>query len=452
MAPTSTPIDNPPMPIACAGDVTEICGAPGYGLVYRGSPPASSVLSGTPTTAVPTSTGSATVVIQITTIDSLGSTTVETNAATSSGAYRGSVTSIPDMSTTNLSGPTIVGSDTAVTSVMGQSDQSTTVAATTSSATGPLAAASTPGNSSSIPPIAAGSSSSAALGVLSTTTVGQAPSVASSVISSVAPSVASSIVSSSSYLPALSTPKPSIAPSPTVPAGATGAAEPTLIAVPSCPASGPNSNNTRYVDLFDHTYDIRCGIDIVGSHGTSAHADTFLRCLQYCDLLDGCVGVTYVDIINQYNNNTNCNSYYTFQGYSSVSQQVNGVLYSGVNIHGPSYGVVDPSSGENSTNDLCAPPVTYDYGPDVYGSCYQIDCGRTINQGTGGTLLAPTVLSSLLGCSLYCSFYNTCVSVTWTGPFVAGQSTANCFPKSTYNTTVATIEAGTEYAYNGKCP
>lgn len=380
-----------------------------------------------------TPTGSVTNVNQISTTESMGSTTVEMSTATSSGPDQGLVTVVSDMATTDLLSSTVVEPITAVIPVAGQSDQSTTAAVETSSAAGSVAAASTPGIPSLIASPAAATSSSTAPGALPTTP-------------------GSLINSSSSDLPAAYTPVPSMAASPTVPAATTGAVEPTLIAVPSCPASGPNSNNTRYVDLFDNTYDIRCGIDVVSSQRTSAHADTFLRCLQYCDLLDGCVGVTYVDTINKYNNNTNCNSYYTFEGYSSVSQQVDGYLYSGVNIHGPSYGVVDPSSGQNTTDDLCAAPITNDYGPDVYGACYQIDCDQTINQGTGGALLAPTVLSSLLACSLYCSFYNNCVSVTWNGPFVAGQSAPNCFPKSTYNTTVATAEVGTEYAFNGKCP
>lgn len=424
------------MQIACAGDVTEICGAPGFGIVYRGSPPSSSAILDTPTVPVPTSTGSVTIVNQVSTTNSLNSTTVDTSTATSAGPDQGLVTVVSDINTTNLPSSTVVETSTAVTSAAGQSDQSTAATAETSSAASSVAAASTPGTSSLINSAAAATSSATAAGALSTTVAGQA----------------SSSNSSSGYLPVSITPEPSTAASPTIPAGTTGAVEPTLIAVPSCPASGPGSNNTRYVDLFDNTYDIRCGIDVVGSQRTSAHADTFLRCLQYCDLLDGCVGVTYVDTINKYNNNTNCNAYYTFDGYSFISQQVDAGLHSGVNVHGPSYGVVDPSTGQNTTDDLCAAPVTNDYGPDVYGSCYQIGCDQTINQGTGGSLLAPTVLSSLLGCSLYCSFYNTCVSVTWTGPFVAGQITANCFPKSTYNTTAATLEVGTEYAFNGKCP
>ena len=102
---------------------------------------------------------------------------------------------------------------------------------------------------------------------------------------------------------------------------------------PDCTANPPIGNYTRYIDQFASTYDIRCGLRVDGDRAdTATHADSFVRCLQYCSLLDKCVAVTYRDGNNADNDNSNCYPYYTFRGYNTTASTS---LHSGVNVDGP---------------------------------------------------------------------------------------------------------------------
>ena len=220
---------------------------------------------------------------------------------------------------------------------------------------------------------------------------------------------------------------------PTTPAGQGGqtgtgtgggsSAEPTLTN-PACPAN----NNTRYTDVFGTTFEVKCGRNIDGDNLYAAHADTFGKCVEYCDILSGCAAVTYLDGAGV--TQSNCYPYSTFRYYDDRAG-ADGV-FSGVPVNGGT------TTGANSNQQLC----TQDDGQsitDAFGNSYTIGCNKTI---TGNDLLA-TVAHTLDGCLTYCSTYNTCVAVTFTGYPVASNQ-ANCYPKSTSGTVSA--QDGIQYA------
>jgi len=204
--------------------------------------------------------------------------------------------------------------------------------------------------------------------------------------------------------------------------------EPTITHEPACPAD----NNTRYSDIFSTTYDVRCGLQIVGNSGYPAHADTFAKCLEYCDILGGCAGVTYNN--GAASTDANCFPYTSFSGYNNNAGTS---LYSGVATNGP-------TTGSASNMVLCPQDNGANY-TDTFGNQYLIGCDLNIaGSGPNGINLRGAVAPSLDGCLLYCSIYSTCAAVDFTG-YPPPTNAANCFPKYTISGS-ATTAAGTQYA------
>ena len=208
----------------------------------------------------------------------------------------------------------------------------------------------------------------------------------------------------------------------TTPTSGTGttSAEPT-VATAFC----PSNNNTRFTDVFGTTFEVRCGLQVDGNNAHPAHADTFAKCLEYCDILEGCAAVTYQDGASAVN--SNCYPYSSFRYYSTAGPAG---LFSGVPVNGP-------TTGGGVNNQLC-PQDNQTTFPDRFGNTYNIGCDQTI---TGSDLYA-TVADTLEGCLTYCSTYNTCVAVTWTG--VTTGNGANCYPKSSSGT--VSYQGGIQYA------
>ena len=209
---------------------------------------------------------------------------------------------------------------------------------------------------------------------------------------------------------------------------ATPSPEPTITHNPACPAD----NNTQFTDIFSTTYDIRCGLSIVGTQGYSAHADNFPKCLEFCDILGGCAGVTYVDPVT--NTDANCLPYTAFTGYGTAAN-IN--TYSGVSINGP-------TSKSASSMALCPVDNGANY-TDTFGVQYGIGCDQSLPgtgpQGAGGPSLVNTNAPNLDGCLLYCSIYTGCVAVD----FTTAQVSINCQPL--FNVTGPAIAAtGSQYA------
>lgn len=208
-----------------------------------------------------------------------------------------------------------------------------------------------------------------------------------------------------------------------------GGAEPTVESpYPSCVQSASYvGNNTKYIDYFGYTYDIRCNLDLQSMPtDNDAHAESFEDCLEYCSLLTDCAAVTYQDAPYHPNNLSNCYPKWTFGGYTPSA--ADGV-YSGVNVNGASPGTLENQNLCTSNNNQGA---SYDGGTyyDDYGSAWTIGCDSTLAI-TGAAALATTVTDTLASCVDYCSRYDSCDMVNWTGPHVNGTlDDPNCFPAS----------------------
>jgi len=189
--------------------------------------------------------------------------------------------------------------------------------------------------------------------------------------------------------------------------------------------SCPQNNNTRFTDVFGTTYDVKCGVDVIGSNLHVAHADSYAQCLEFCDILEGCAGVTFLDSTSS--TSSNCYPYASFASYSYTSEVT---LYSGIPVNGPSTG--------SNYNDVLCPQYNGTQYVDTFGKTYNISCGFNY----GGSDLYATVTNTLEGCLTYCTTYNTCVGVDWSGP-VSGTG-ANCYPKSALTT--VTVQDQTQYA------
>lgn len=196
--------------------------------------------------------------------------------------------------------------------------------------------------------------------------------------------------------------------------------DPTINHLPVC----NGDNNTQYTDIFAANYDVKCGISLDGQQGLAAHADAFVDCMEYCDILEGCAAVTFLP--NPEVDDANCYPYLEFYGYDYSTTTD---LWSAVPTDGP-------TTGEDFTQDLCRTTNDYDsYNQSVYtdlfGNNYFIGCNESVNgAGYGGHDMASTVTTTLLGCVTYCSTYQHCTGLDWIG-FVLGQNQANCFPKAT---------------------
>lgn len=182
---------------------------------------------------------------------------------------------------------------------------------------------------------------------------------------------------------------------------------PTITSNPVC----PDNNNTRYTDVFGFTHHIRCGLGIVGDASYAAHADSFSNCLNYCDLLGGCAGVTYTD--GAASNASNCKPYTSFEGYSPSTSIGS---YSGVPINGA-------TNTEGQLN-VCGIGYNQTSYMDTFGKSYFIGCNQKMGSSRA---LYSMVTDTLEGCLTYCSLYSGCVGVGFTG-YPVRTDTPNCFP------------------------
>lgn len=226
---------------------------------------------------------------------------------------------------------------------------------------------------------------------------------------------------------------------------ATGTSTGVFSPTPSNILSCSGSNNTQYTDEFNTSYNITCGLDIIGLNAVASHADTFDKCISFCDILSGCAGVTYQT--SSASTDSTCHPYSSFNGYSSIPGPSG--LLAAIPAKG---GLVNTTF---SYDQLCPGSVGKNF-TDRYGVTYIIGCNEVIS----GTELPSTILRSLNACLLYCSLFSEgCAAVTFTGyPPELGRSgavearkrqenPANCFPKSsTGPVEVIVPQTGASYA------
>jgi len=109
--------------------------------------------------------------------------------------------------------------------------------------------------------------------------------------------------------------------------------------------------------------------------------------------------------------------------------------------------VAGPSTGADFSQNLCSFSNSYNgmNFTDETGSTYFIGCNQNLPGPTGatGADLKPYEAGTLLGCMTYCSLYQTCVGVDYSG-YNAAQNQVNCYPKNAVGTAVAA--QGTSYA------
>ena len=388
----------------CAGNGAECCGAPGgYALLYRFTPYA---------------VGSAGVAYS--SMTSFGSVL----GALSTAHFPNPLPSIISYTSTRLDGSVVVGSTTSSHNAI--MPTSTHVYSTTNG-----------GGSRPKPHSGLGGSSS-----VSSSKAGSRPSITVSAISSIASipgagssgttgGASSTTVGSSSVVKGTlgsggGTTTASVGATPATNGG--GGPEPTVTKRPSCVESSSYAgNNTKYSDFFGYTYDIRCNLDL---HSTptdrDAHADSFEDCLEYCSLLTDCVAVTYQDPSDIPKNVSNCHPKWSFGGYEA--SDVNG-LYSGVNVNGASPGTLEIQNLCTTDNEQGASydGITY---YDDFGTAWTIGCGTTLAIPNAAALF-DTITDTLASCVDYCSVYESCDMVNWTGPHTNGTlNQPNCFPAS----------------------
>ena len=211
-------------------------------------------------------------------------------------------------------------------------------------------------------------------------------------------------------------------------------AEPTVASpAPSCHRSANYvGNNTKYNDYFGYTYDIRCNLDVKSMPTDhDAHAENFEDCLEYCSLLKDCVAVTYQDLPHTPSNLSNCHPKWSFGGYTVSS--ADGV-YSGVNVNGASSGTLQPQNICSMTDDWQGMSYAGQSYTDDYNKVWMIGCDTTLDIAST-TALSATVTDNLATCVDYCSRYDSCKMVNWSGPHTNGTANhPNCFPASAVDT------------------
>lgn len=176
----------------------------------------------------------------------------------------------------------------------------------------------------------------------------------------------------------------------------------------------------------------------------ASHADTFEKCISFCDILTGCAGVTYQT--SSASTDSTCHPYSSFNGYRPIPA-LSGLL------------AAIPSKGSLLNNtfsyDQLCPGSSGQNITDRYGVTYTIGCNEVIS----GTDLPSTVLRSLNACLLHCVLFSEgCAAVTFTGypPGLVPSGAvvdrkrqanqANCFPRSsTGPVQVIVPQAGASY-------
>ncbi|KAL8900834.1 MAG: hypothetical protein Q9207_005497 [Kuettlingeria erythrocarpa] len=192
-------------------------------------------------------------------------------------------------------------------------------------------------------------------------------------------------------------------------------------------ATCPDQNSAIYTNQFGNQYELFCGVEINGDNALqAAHADTFEDCVAFCDLLPGCTALTYpgdVGIDNAFR--SNCYPYTSFNAFTVPNVPT---LRSARPIGNSS------NTGTRFNSDILCPTLNGQIYTDEANGQHQIACG-TSYASTGD--LYATVLPTLEACVTYCSIYDACVAVTFTG-FIPGNRAPNCYPRST-GTAVGTL-------------
>ncbi|KAL8853549.1 MAG: hypothetical protein Q9221_001535 [Calogaya cf. arnoldii] len=189
-------------------------------------------------------------------------------------------------------------------------------------------------------------------------------------------------------------------------------APPQISRTVSCPAQ----NGSIYTDTWGQAWEVRCGMNIRGTNAKAAHADSWEKCLQFCDILGGVVGVTYPGGGGDNPNPLSQNCY----PYQAFTEFVSGAV--------PTLCAARPlniSTGNFFNTESLCPMYDTETFTDAYSRTYQIRCDHSV----GGTALSPTITKTLEGCLSYCSTYNSCVGVQFTA-YVERDRVDNCFPKS----------------------
>ncbi|KAL8933316.1 MAG: hypothetical protein Q9216_006421 [Gyalolechia sp. 2 TL-2023] len=242
-------------------------------------------------------------------------------------------------------------------------------------------------------------------------------------------------VSSTSSSVALTSTSSSAVTSPPVPATPTTSDIASTTTIPpqiSVTATCPADRGAIYTDFYGQTFEIHCGQQVDGDNSLSAfHADSFERCVNICKVLGGCTAVTYPGDTGTDISRSNCYPYTSFRFYSE--EAITDTLLS-----------AKVTNGSTSVDFANSVQLCPDYGNTQFlepiGKTYTIACG----QGFEGADLYSTVMYTLEACTSYCSLYNTCVAVTFTG-YTVGSRDINCFLRSTVGTLVA--GAGRSAAY-----
>ena len=199
-------------------------------------------------------------------------------------------------------------------------------------------------------------------------------------------------------------------------------------------ASCPRNDFGLETDPLTVPYQINCDRDLAGNSLPSMHADNVDACLQGCDIFRGCAGVNYDDSTGGIPSSTNCYPFSSIQGYSKHALQ--NTTYAAIAAYGPNSAANGDDVSADYQDDICADA---DYGDqstytNIYGVSYYIRCGYGFSSSTN---LVAMAADTLLACLSYCTLYDTCVGVTFSGngPPAAGQT--NCQPVSAYGTDLA---------------
>ncbi|MCJ1257133.1 hypothetical protein MMC24_004958 [Lignoscripta atroalba] len=199
--------------------------------------------------------------------------------------------------------------------------------------------------------------------------------------------------------------------------------------VPVC----PGANNTQYTDPAGSTYDVKCGLDLNSTLApiSAVHADNYGACVEYCDIVGDCAGITWDGTITG-DNRTNCFPLANFVNYFVISRLD---LYSAVLTNGGT------TSGNYVTDIALCPTYNSTSYTDPLGVQYFVGC----NQTHAGEDLAPAQSESFVACLEYCDMYSACIAVDWQNlgwPLNVNQY--NCIPKSSIG--AAAYQEQTSYA------
>ena len=199
-----------------------------------------------------------------------------------------------------------------------------------------------------------------------------------------------------------------------------------MSATPVC----PGDSCSEYYDGLGTPYNVSCGLNLVGNNLLEVHADTFEGCLEYCDFLGACAGITYEQ--SGSSEDKGCTPYSRVTGYTTTGAPSG--LYAAVPVKGA-------SGLQNSVaEDYCGSGDNGTCQTDFFGNQYLIGCTQNI----GGQNLQPAQADTLDGCMNYCGTYSGCNGVSFAGyPYstTPNGGGANCY-------TYSVVDSGPSYDAN----